>query len=439
MVRRALVPIVGLALAVGFCLGEALLQRQLTKAKSAELTLVRVENQVNQLQGIPWNIENPSFGTPRFVRGLMARTERSVLTTVASLERTAPNHNVRAAVAPLRANFRALDNIYALGLARGGWNDPRSRSTVALAQNKTVDATSKQLKAAEERYATAARSANAMVTYGGAAGTMILFGAFLVFYLRFTAASARQRRTLDDLEQAQHDRSRLLERTVEVAEHERIRLAVDLHDGPIQHLTALAFNIDRLGRRVAKGDLDGAQELAEDVRTSLSAEMHALRQLMVELRPPILDEGGLAAAVGDAATRLLGDTSTAWGVSSDLDEHLAPELETVVYRVANEALTNVRKHAQASRVDVVITRTLGGDLSLTITDDGRGFDPARVEHQANGRHYGLLGMNERVAGLGGVCRVVSRPRIGTSVRVTLPLKTRSGRSDEKEKRDLVAA
>jgi signal transduction histidine kinase len=257
----------------------------------------------------------------------------------------------------------------------------------------------------------------------------VLFAAFAVFYVRFTRTAERQRRTLDELELAQEERARLLERTVEVAEHERIRLAVDLHDGPIQHLTALAFNIDRLSRRIAAGDLHGAQELAAAVRGALSTEMQSLRQLMVELRPPILDEGGLSAAIGDAAARTLGDTSTAWGVTSSIEEHLAPELETVVYRVATEALTNVRKHAKASRVDVVIGRTAGGDVSVTVTDDGVGFDPDRIE-RADGNHYGLLGISERVGGLGGACEVVSRPGVGTSIRATLPFKARGAVEDQ---------
>jgi signal transduction histidine kinase len=437
MLKKAFVPIVMLALAGAFCAGEAGLQHRLGSAHRAQLTLVHFENQLNQLQGLPWQVENPRFGTPKFIRGLIAGDEQKLLANLRSLRSTNPSDTLGAIDAPLQRNFTSLDGIFELGLKPGGWNDPRTTGVVTQMQNTSVDKTTAALGAAERDYAARAARAERWAVVGGILGTLALFAAFLFFYLRAEATSRRQRRTLDALERSQAERRRLLERTVEVAEHERIRLAMDLHDGPIQHLTALAFNIDRLGRRVSRDDLEGAQALVEDVRTSLSGEMQALRQLMVELRPPILDEGGLAAALGDAAARVLGGTSTAWGVTCDVDDHLAPELETVVYRVANEALVNVRKHAEASRVDVVVTRSNDGHLSVAIADDGVGFDPNCVEGKPDGKHYGLLGMHERVGGLGGTCTVDSRPGLGTSVRATLPLKARA--QEEVAGRDLVAA
>ena len=221
------------------------------------------------------------------------------------------------------------------------------------------------------------------------------------------------------LEESQRERVRLLARTVEVAEEERMRIAGELHDGPIQKLTVVAFNLDRLRMRIARNE-PGAEELMQKIRDDLQAQMFELRRVMSDLRPPILDERNLAAALNDCADQVFADAPIAHATTCDLgSEWPAPEIETVVYRVVREALINVRRHASASRVEVAIERA-GGSLRLRITDDGEGFDHVVCETE----HFGLLGMRERIGSGGGSLEVSSSRGAGTRVEATLPWKSR---------------
>jgi two-component system sensor histidine kinase UhpB len=220
------------------------------------------------------------------------------------------------------------------------------------------------------------------------------------------------------LEDVQRERMRLLARTVEVAEQERMQIASELHDGPIQKLTVVAFNLDRLGIRIARNE-PGAQELMKKIRDDLQAQMFALRRVMSDLRPPILDERNLAAALNDCADQIFEDDPIAYATTCDLgSEWPAPEIETAVYRVVREALINVRRHAGATRVDVEVARD-GESLHLLVTDDGTGF-----EHGDEAERFGLLGMQERIGSLGGSLEVASSIGTGTRVAATVPWKSR---------------
>jgi signal transduction histidine kinase len=220
------------------------------------------------------------------------------------------------------------------------------------------------------------------------------------------------------LEGIQRERTRLLARTVEVAEEERMRVAMELHDGPIQKLTVVAFNLDRLSNRIARGQA-GAGELAQQSRDDLAVQMLALRRMMSGLRPPILDERSLAAALNDCADEVFADASIVHETACDIgSDSLAPEIETAVYRVVREALINIRRHANASRVDVAVARD-GESLLLLVADDGGGFD-----HAASSTEHGLLAMKERIDSIGGKLEVVSAVGAGTRVEATLPWKPR---------------
>ena len=220
------------------------------------------------------------------------------------------------------------------------------------------------------------------------------------------------------LEGIQRERTRLLARTVEVAEEERMRVAMELHDGPIQKLTVVAFNLDRLSNRIVRGQA-GAGELAQQARDDLAIQMLALRRMMSGLRPPILNERSLAAALNDCADEVLADAKIVHETACDIgSDSLAPEIETAVYRVVREALINIRRHANASRVDVAVTRD-GESLLLLVADDGGGFD-----HAASASEHGLLAMKERIGSIGGKLEVVSAVGTGTRVEATLPWKPR---------------
>ena len=247
-----------------------------------------------------------------------------------------------------------------------------------------------------------------------AAGSMVLFGLVL----------ARLQGLAGEVAALAAARKRLLDRTVQAREEERIRLAAELHDGPIQRLTGVAYTADLSRRRLARADLAGGQKLLDALEDDIRGEVAALRQVMVELRPPALDEWGLAAALTDYAKAFEQQTGIACVVQASLAGRLARAQETVLYRVAQEALTNVAKHARAHRAWVSL-RTGQGRVTLQVGDDGTGFatshpaDPIADHLGLN--HFGLASMRQQLEMAGGSWQVRSRPGQGTTITATLPI------------------
>ena len=229
-----------------------------------------------------------------------------------------------------------------------------------------------------------------------------------------TARAKREaERSLALLEIADEERRHLLDRIVRAQEQERRRIAADIHDDSVQILTALALRLDVLSGRVE--DPDVLQQLSE-IKDTARAAISNLRQLMFELHPPILDREGLAAALKLLLEQLREES----GVEVRLDNRLGdgPVLETsaAAYRIAQEALVNVRKHAHARRVGVELAERPAG-LYVRVTDDGRGFtigDPPAPGH------LGLVTMRERVETAGGWIRIDSEPGRGATVEFLLP-------------------
>jgi signal transduction histidine kinase len=233
------------------------------------------------------------------------------------------------------------------------------------------------------------------------------------------------RRVVAELESAQKVLVELA-RTVEVAEAERMALAADLHDGPIQHLTAVTLRLDLLASKLARGDSEHTTKLVDQLRETVASEMVSLRRLMIELRPPILDQRGLEVALRDCAEGVLAGESIQFELECTLGEvKLVPELETAIYRVVREALTNIRKHADADHARVTVDVSEARVL-LTISDDGSGFAPDRTRDD----HYGLITMREGVEGVGGTWRLETSPTAGTSIEATLPYMPRTREFDE---------
>jgi signal transduction histidine kinase len=221
------------------------------------------------------------------------------------------------------------------------------------------------------------------------------------------------------LERVQADRRMLLDRTMRSAEEERTRIAAELHDGPIQRLTALGYGLDEARIAVEFGDPHHGLDILSGAHEVLSGEIEELRRLMTRLRPPVLDERGLVLALRD----LLDSFQRHTGIATDLmganEVLLDPDVETVLYRVVQEALTNVAKHAGASRV-IVYLRADEGQVETRISDDGIGFDAATTGELTSRGHYGLAGMRERVEMAGGSYRLISAPGYGTVVLARVP-------------------
>jgi two-component system, NarL family, sensor kinase len=216
----------------------------------------------------------------------------------------------------------------------------------------------------------------------------------------------------------QFERRRLLDRMLKATEEERTRLAAELHDGPVQRLARLGFGLERVRSRQKQGDVIGAERMLHDMQSSVFQEVKELRAMMSRLRPPVLDQRGLEDALRDRAEAIKADTGLECTVQAKLEGRLAPSLETVLYRVSQEALQNVVKHARAKHARVLLGRD-DGAVVLEVQDDGVGFQPAEAKTDG-GDHFGMLAMRERVEMIGGTCEVTSAPGKGTRVRVVLP-------------------
>jgi signal transduction histidine kinase len=206
------------------------------------------------------------------------------------------------------------------------------------------------------------------------------------------------------------ERERLRD-TVEAAESERRRWARELHDETLQGLAGLQVILATAGPAADRADVDQSVALAI---AQIQEQIEGLRTLITELRPAALDAFGLRPALESLLARL--GTVEGLDVTGALDlgpERLDPDVETTIYRVVQEALTNVAKHAAAEHVRVRLTRAAGA-IELEITDDGRGFEPGRPS-----TGFGLLGMRERAALVGGAIEVASSPA-GTALRGTFP-------------------
>jgi signal transduction histidine kinase len=215
-------------------------------------------------------------------------------------------------------------------------------------------------------------------------------------------------------------RGLLLRRLFESQEQERARIARDLHDGVGQNLTALLVGLRTIEEA---GDLATAGSRARELREIASAAHGEVRQLARGLRPVVLEELGLTSAV----ERLCEDFQRTHGVEVTLEIELAsgPRLdrgaETAIYRIVQEGLANVARHAQARAVEVLL-RAEAERLVLALRDDGRGFDAADLGGDGREGSFGLASIRERALMLGGDCVVRSRRGEGTSIEIRIPLK-----------------
>ncbi len=213
----------------------------------------------------------------------------------------------------------------------------------------------------------------------------------------------------------------LLERLVRAQEEERARIAQDIHDDSVQIMTAAALRIASLRRQLAA--TPHAETLAR-LEGTVNEAIGRLRRLLFELRPRALDHEGLAAALRLYLDRLEQETGLRWAVQDRLVVEPDPQTRMALFRIAQEALTNVRKHAQAHRVEVTVEERDDGYL-LRVRDDGRGF---RLTDQGMGSpdHLGLASMRERAEMAGGWFRVDPRPGLGTTVEAWVPAAGRAG-------------
>jgi two-component system, NarL family, sensor histidine kinase UhpB len=215
-------------------------------------------------------------------------------------------------------------------------------------------------------------------------------------------------------------RRETLSQLVRSGEEERQRIATELHDDTIQVMTAALITLDREARAVADGDQLRAMAAVLEMRETLHMAVDRTRRLTFELRPPVLEARGLAAALSD----LLAEVGRSAGFQVELDStapRLAPDIESLAYRTVQELVTNARKHSQAVNLSVKL-RDQPGALRVEVTDDGVGFDRARAFGNGELRlNFGLESSAERITLAGGEFDIASSPGTGTTVRFSIPL------------------
>lgn len=265
-----------------------------------------------------------------------------------------------------------------------------------------------------------------MVSFFAATTTLsVAFGHALFAAVRDNFHQARALRASNDsLAERVRERTAelqgILDHVESARDAERRRLARDLHDDLGQELVGLRYAVAHCQGRHARGAAALGPELAE-VRALVDQASGTMRALLNDLRPVVLDELGLAAA----SDWLLRRTERRTGIECRLRvegdglDALGPRLASEAYRIVQESLTNVVRHAGAQRVEVRLTATPEA-LELCVTDDGAGLGPPR---EGRDRGFGLLGMRERASALGGTFSAQTRPEGGTEVRCRLPRPT----------------
>ena len=222
---------------------------------------------------------------------------------------------------------------------------------------------------------------------------------------------------------AVEERDALRHQLLQAEEDERRRLSRELHDEAGQHLTALGLGLQALSDIAVEGsEVDRRATQLRELASTLGRELHAIA---VRLRPKVLDDFGLEAAL----TALAEEWSRQSGIRIDVHarpgaERLPAATESTIYRIVQEALTNIARHSGATHASIVLERR-DGQVIAVVEDDGRGFDPENHARGANAPGLGLLGIRERVALLGGTLAIESAPGSGTSLYVRIPIVTTS--------------
>lgn len=211
----------------------------------------------------------------------------------------------------------------------------------------------------------------------------------------------------------------LKQRLAESQEVERLHMAQELHDGPLQDLIGIRFHLGVVTNVIHQPPVD--QQL-QDVQENLQTVIHALRTMCRDLRPPALAPFGLEQAIRAHAQNFQQNSpDIAVALELDEDRQTLPErVRLALYRIYQHALTNIATHAGASNVRVIF-RLTEQQLYLRIVDDGRGFKPPTrwLEFVREG-HFGLAGAAERAEAIGGLLELTSAPDVGTSLTVTVP-------------------
>ncbi|HWD72257.1 MAG TPA: GAF domain-containing sensor histidine kinase [Actinomycetota bacterium] len=221
-------------------------------------------------------------------------------------------------------------------------------------------------------------------------------------------------RELEDKEEALQ---RMVKRTVAAQEEERRRVATEIHDGVTQQLISIWYRVQAC-ERLLERDLPAARGELEEAKSLIGEALNEARSAIYDLRPATLDDLGLVPAI-EALTRRTFGPEVEVNVATDIPPHLPMHLETALYRICQELLNNVRKHAGAARVEINLES--GRDqIRMIVIDDGKGFDVGAYRNLRPETSFGLAGVTERVEMVGGRLELTSEEGKGTRAEIRIP-------------------
>ncbi|HEX9696173.1 MAG TPA: sensor histidine kinase [Actinomycetota bacterium] len=234
-----------------------------------------------------------------------------------------------------------------------------------------------------------------------------------------TAGNAARRRAVPFARGKEEALTALVHQTIKVQEEERRRVATEIHDGVTQQLVSIWFRVHACQRLLERGETQSAIDELGTMKQAIDETLAETRNAIYNLRPATLDDLGLVPALHEFASRFQSETGIQCSIEAPGEQRFPPHLETALYRIAQEALANVRKHANAANAGVLL-HTSAESVTLTVADDGHGFDVDAYMHHRPATSFGLAGMRERVELVGGRLTVRSAPGHGTQIRVTVP-------------------
>jgi len=235
------------------------------------------------------------------------------------------------------------------------------------------------------------------------------------------AVAIENARMLDSLKNEQSRARQFLAQAIQAQEEERKRISADLHDSVAQWLAAASYRAQTVNALLSGNDSNEAQDELAAMESTIDKSLKELRRVVTGLRPPALDELGLSHALRQSLEDLKTD-----GVACRFSEvgtpaRLPSSTEIAVYRLVQEALTNVRKHADATKVNLRL-QFQADELLVEVRDNGRGFDLSRTLDSAiSVGHMGLLGIKQRVETVGGDIKIKTGEGAGTTIILRLPI------------------
>jgi signal transduction histidine kinase len=237
-------------------------------------------------------------------------------------------------------------------------------------------------------------------------------------------SSSENAKLWEELKQKEQMRARLLEQVISAQEEERKRVARELHDKTSQSLTSLLVGLKVIE---TTDNLTNVRKMVVELRSVTATILDEVHDLALELRPAILDDLGLVTAL----QRYVEDFERRFDIPVDYhtvgfdDNRLPPQIEITLYRIIQEALINIAKHAYPNNVSVLLEHR-GQTVLAIVEDDGRGFDVAQMMNSDMKEKLGLYGMQERATLIGGTLTIESQPGMGTTVFVKAPVEGEIG-------------